>query len=442
MGKSVNFQKFRKVDKNSSFVETRYMRYFLLILLTLGFSALLWTNPKKKTADTQEKETLTLWEGELSAIYKDKGKIIVQIPYDPEWIGKDFSEIKQSIEQIQSFPIRQKVTNKRIGDFVVRYIELSQTFEKMGRKEHEIVLYGKLNLRKSSYDTLISNDFYISLTRKEISYEDPSAFFKEKPTPPKSSIIHPNDKKEMVLIPSGLFIHGQGLQGHADDYNPAFQSPGINNIQDLPSFYIDKYEVTNLEYDRFLKATGNAPPKYWVNGEIPEGKLDHPVISLTYREVESYAKWAGKRLPTELEWEKAARGPGVKVIKDKKENLIFEIDTIAYPYGKKYDPKLCNCLENGSKDTISVYELPTKGASVYGVMGMCGNAPEWTSSWYAPYENHFFESSLTGKVVKVVRGGAFFEGRKKCTVFARSYGGLPNLSEDRRAGFRLVIDKD
>ncbi|MCX7999620.1 MAG: formylglycine-generating enzyme family protein, partial [Leptospiraceae bacterium] len=91
--------------------------------------------------------------------------------------------------------------------------------------------------------------------------------------------------------------------------------------------------------------------------------------------------------------------------------------------------------------TISVYELPKKGASVYGVVGMCGNAPEWTSSWYEPYENHFFESHLTGKAVKVVRGGSFFESRKNCTVYARSFGGLPNLAEDRRAGFRLVIDK-
>lgn len=413
-----------------------------MILLVLGSFAFLWTDTKKKKLDTEEKETIILWEGELSAIYKDKGKIKAFIPFHPEWTGRNFTEIKQNLESVKIFPIKQRMTNKTIGNFELRYVELNGVIEKNQNKEFEVIMYGKLNLRKKNYSNIVSNDFYISMTRTEISYEDPSSFFKENTSPPVQSFVHPKDKKEMVLVPAGLFIHGQGTNGDSDDFNPAFQNPGMDNLMDLPSFYIDKYEVTNLEYDRFLKATGAKPPKHWVNGEIPEGKVDHPIISLTYREVESYANWVGKRIPTEFEWEKAARGSGVKMIKDKKEKLIFELTPIPYPYGKKYDPKLCNCLDNGTNDTISVYELPTKGASVYGVLGMCGNAPEWTSSWYGPYESHFFESPVTGKSLKVVRGGAFFESRKKCTVFARSYGGLPNLSEDRRAGFRLVVDKN
>ena len=415
------------------------MRFIFLVLIFL--TSYLWTKENTKKANLEEKELIVLWEGELSAVYKDGGKIQTFIPLS-QYTGKNFTELKQNLESIHSFPIKQKITNKVIGTFELRHVELHGIVEKNNKKEIEVILYGKLKLRKKSYLQIVSNDFYIAVSRKEISYEDPSGFFKEKPTPPPSLIIHPKDKKEMVLIPAGLFIHGQGVDGDSDDYNPAFNNPGLDNLVDLPSYYIDKYEVTNLEYYRFLKETGTKPPTHWLDGQIPEGKEDHPVVSLTYREVEAYASWTGKRIPTEFEWEKAARGSGVKVIKDKKERLIFELSTISYPFGNKYDSKLCNCLESGVKDTLSVYELPTKGASVYGVLGMCGNAPEWTSSWYGPYQGHFFESPVAGQFLKVVRGGAFFDSKKKCTVYARSYGGLPNLAEDRRAGFRLVWDKN
>jgi hypothetical protein len=117
-------------------------------------------------------------------------------------------------------------------------------------------------------------------------------------------------------------------------------SPDFSTLVDLPSYYIDKYEVTNQEYDRFLRETGYKPPHYWVNGNIPDGKEHHPVVSLGYRDVEEYARWAGKRIPTELEWEKAARGIGVSITKTRKDTFIFELQTQRFPFGEKYDSKI------------------------------------------------------------------------------------------------------
>lgn len=100
----------------------------------------------------------------------------------------------------------------------------------------------------------------------------------------------------------------------------------------------------------------------------------------------------------------------------------------------------CNTSESKIKDTISVYELSTKGASSYGVIGMCGNAAEWTSSWYLPYHGHEISNPSFGKIFKVIRGGSFFEEKKKASSYYRNFGGKPNLISDRRAGFRLVKD--
>ncbi|MCB1177761.1 MAG: SUMF1/EgtB/PvdO family nonheme iron enzyme, partial [Leptospiraceae bacterium] len=412
----------------------------ICILLLISVESFTETNPKKSKKDMDK---IILWQGELNAIYKNKGKIILFIPSNPTYVGRDFKEIKEKILKIKKFPIRQKITNKKIGIFDVLYVEPNRTIKKDKKINHEVTVWGKIKLRNKSYKKLVSNDFYISLVRYEDSYVDPSEtnYFKDNPTPAEKEIIHPKDKKEMVLIPSGEFIHGQGYAGDLDNYNPAFRRPDFDTLSDLPDFYIDKYEVTNLEYNTYLRETGAKPPAYWPEGNIPEGKEDHPVISLSYREAESYATWAGKRLPTELEWEKAARGPGYKKTLNRDETYTFELVTRKYPFGNKYDSKLCNCSDNGANDTLSVYDLPSKGASYYGVIGMCGNASEWTSSWYEPYKGHHFESPVAGKVVKVVRGGSFMDSRKNCTVYYRSYGGLPNLRSDYRAGIRLVIDK-
>jgi formylglycine-generating enzyme required for sulfatase activity len=102
--------------------------------------------------------------------------------------------------------------------------------------------------------------------------------------------------------------------------------------------------------------------------------------------------------------------------------------------------KLCNTNESGIRDTVSVYKLPSTSASPYGIIGMCGNVAEWTNSWYSAYPLQPFVLKGYGKVYKVIRGGSYLDDSRNAKSFHRSYGGNPNLREDKKAGFRLVVD--
>lgn len=414
-------------------------KFFFTLFLILLHTEYFYADSKTKI-DKSEMNRIVLWEGEITGIYKDKGAIRSTISHNPEWLGANFDEIKNEILKKKKFELRQKVTNKKIGYFIANHVDLERKIEKNKKTDYQVLINGKFEVSDPTYENFISNDFTISMVRYEEGYLDPSRFFKDNITSPQKSILHPIDKKEMVLVPASAFIHGQGASGELDSYNPAFQSPNDTNLLEIASFYIDKYEVTNEEYARYLRDTNAKPPLYWADGQIPNGKEDHPVISLSYREVERYAAWAGKRLPTELEWEKAARGQGFTRTLNRDESYTIQLHTVIYPFGNKFDSLLCNTKESKIGDTVSVYELAAKGASPYGVIGMCGNAPEWTSSWYAAYDGHFLKNSAFGKQYKVIRGGSFYEDKNSAKVYFRSYGGNPNLAEDRRAGFRLVKD--
>ena len=104
----------------------------------------------------------------------------------------------------------------------------------------------------------------------------------------------------MVTIPAGPFRMGT-------DSERADQQNGPEHVVDLPAYKMDKYLVTNAQYARFVAATGYRAPLDWKGGKIPKGLELHPVTMVTWADANAYAKWAGKRLPTEAEWEKAAR---------------------------------------------------------------------------------------------------------------------------------------
>jgi len=229
-------------------------------------------------------------------------------------------------------------------------------------------------------------------------------------------IILEKDKREMVLIPEGKFYLGS--DNYENDEKPL-------HVKYLKDFYIDKYEVSNNDYYRYIKATEGLFPKNWV-GKTPNKKNGDLPVLVSYKEAERYSKWAGKRLPTEEEWEKAAKGllfeKNGKSTKEKK-----------YPWGRKFNKK------NIKNKLVSVFSIPS-GQSNFGVFHLADNAMEWTASWYISYENNKSINIKFGKQYKVVRGGAWYTLFDELRVTKRVLGGIPNLYEDSRFGFRCVKD--
>jgi iron(II)-dependent oxidoreductase len=166
----------------------------------------------------------------------------------------------------------------------------------------------------------------------------------------------------MVAVPAGAFQMGTNNE-LSDELNKP------EHTVDLPAFRIDKYLVTNAQYARFVKATGHRPPSSWKDGRIPNGENMRPVTMVTWYDAADYAKWAGKRLPTEAEWEKAARGT----------------DARRWPWGNKIDPSRLNT--NRKKNTTTNVDAYPNGASPYGALDMAGNVGEWTASELLAYPN-------------------------------------------------------
>lgn len=235
-------------------------------------------------------------------------------------------------------------------------------------------------------------------------------------------IIHPVDKKEMVYIPDDYLVFGQGTDESADDFNPYFYERDVSATPHIRAFYMDRTEVTNQEYYRFCKKTGHPIPPEWKDG-FPQEQANHPFLYATFADAQAYAHWTGKRLPTEWEWELAARG-GLRDLG------IGDFNKSPPAYATGNDPTGCITLEHGR--SVAVNELQDKNRR--GLAGMCGNAPEWTSSYYAPYPGARF-SRYMGRIRRVLRGGAYYLPVDRARAWAR----LP-ASELDKAGFRLIMD--
>jgi len=246
---------------------------------------------------------------------------------------------------------------------------------------------------------------------------------------PLPSIIHEKDGKEMRFVAADYAVYGQDHDPHLSNYQPHFASRSTEKLIRVDAFYMDRYEVTGQEFLAFCLATGRALPPAWKKAaRMPADQAELPFL-MTFREAEDYAAWSGKMIPDEVQWEMAARG-GM--------SLQGEGMPRIYPYGNDFQSALCNTSESGHGQLIPVQSL--RDTSPYGIQGMCGNAPEWTSSWYGPYPgNQFTENLLVGRQVKVIRGGAFYQNRNSARVDARAYGGIPDLNLDRRAGLRLIL---
>ncbi|MBI2863072.1 MAG: formylglycine-generating enzyme family protein [Chloroflexi bacterium] len=194
----------------------------------------------------------------------------------------------------------------------------------------------------------------------------------------------------MILVPAGEFTMGDDDQHY--DQRPVHR-------RTVDSFYIDRYEVTNAQYKKFVDATGHRPPHSdeafarnynWVGGTYPEGKADYPVVLVNWYDAQAYAKWAGKRLPSEAEWEKADRGTDARL----------------FPWGNDPDTARMNTWEQGPGHTMPVGSY-LQGASFYGLMDMAGNVWEWVDDWFERYPGNDWPSDKYGQKYKVARGSSW-----------------------------------
>ncbi|WP_237097434.1 formylglycine-generating enzyme family protein [Nitrospina gracilis] len=201
----------------------------------------------------------------------------------------------------------------------------------------------------------------------------------------------------MVLIPDGYFSMGTDEvdeEGHALSLGlnkPWYADESPQHRVRLPAYYIDKYEVTNLQYYIFTQATDHRTPPGWNGPKYPKGRDHYPVTQVNFYDAAAYAKWAGKRLPTEMEWEKAARGPNV----------------IDYPWGNQFDFSKANVSDsprNKRGHGLEPIGQHPDGASPYGVEDMIGNVWEWIWDYYLPYSGNTETNLKFPKDVVVVRG--------------------------------------
>lgn len=235
---------------------------------------------------------------------------------------------------------------------------------------------------------------------------------------------------DMVLIPAGKFLMGSSPK----DGRVGF-SVGVDELPqhtvDLKGYYIDRYEVTAKQYRKFIEATGRKPPGDprfpeiypWAReGGVPKEFENNPVIYVSWNDAESYCEWAGRRLPTEAEWEKAARGTDGRI----------------WPWGNIFDSQKANVQEYKAGGTLAVGSFP-KGVSPYGVYDMAGNVAEWTADWYQAYPGSKLVRSAFGKN-KVVKGGAYtLPGEPYARSASRTMARDPE-KRHRSIGFRCAKD--
>ena len=252
--------------------------------------------------------------------------------------------------------------------------------------------------------------------------------------PAGTEMVHPTDGALMVYVPAGTFIMGM----NADRAQQLAQQLGYKSYHDIAAeewfperkvyvegFFVDKCEVTQERWRRFVAAT-DYKSKNEVTSDQMKGALDlYPVVSVTWQDAQKYANWATKALPTEKQWEKAARGT----------------DGRLYPWGNEplsEDRGVFVDLKTNHPTAVQRVGSKPAGASPYGCMDMAGNVYEWTSEWFEPYPNNPEAGRLTylGHSFGCLRGGSFYHATHAyCS--AKRFG----FKEDEtyyHVGFRTV----
>ena len=265
----------------------------------------------------------------------------------------------------------------------------------------------------------------------------------------------PEPPPGMVLVPAGEFImgsnevDGDGLQEEFGFREPLYLDEHPRHRRHVAAFYIDQHEVTNDQYKRFVMETGIAEPQPWVAnaynvsearlqsfdletlrwvvaeyfrldkdttgmdqaqlleelGDIQRQRDRLPVTGVNWYDASSYCKWLGKRLPSEAEWEKAARGAQGR----------------AYPWGDEWDETKSNTGElNDSEQILAAAGSFPQDVSTFGVYDLGGNVSEWVADWYEPYTDAEYRSPYYGGIHKVIKGGGAGIGHYALSYFFRS----------------------
>jgi formylglycine-generating enzyme required for sulfatase activity len=264
----------------------------------------------------------------------------------------------------------------------------------------------------------------------------------------------------MVPVPQGEFTMGASKEQQEAVRRFGFSTGWLEHIAAsvlsaepphriyLDSFYIDTYEVTNGRYRTFVEETGHPSPTFWTSPHLSH--REQPVVGVSWYDGVAFCQWLGKRLPTEAEWEKAARGPLA----------------LAYPWGDAWDPirlRSADVLAGRSLDDFAAWsqwlrDTPPstsvvgpaivgsyrEGASPYGAMDMAGNVWEWVADWFDPsYYAESPESNPAGPEQgerKVLRGGGWDVPRVAAYTWFREYFMGP---DEKRAvtGFRCAVSR-
>jgi formylglycine-generating enzyme required for sulfatase activity len=218
----------------------------------------------------------------------------------------------------------------------------------------------------------------------------------------------------MVAVTGGQFLMGSNTGDGDQDSKPA-------HMVNVKSFYIDVNEVTCEDYKRFVDETNHRVPESWSERTYPAGTARQPVIGVSWEDADAYARWAHKRLPTEQEWELAARGPA----------------QLVYPWGNSWRRECANAANQGqSRSLKSLSDVGTHNCpSPFGANDLIGNAWEWTASDWASYAGGHLQGEPKGGE-KVIRGGTWNTPKEAATAIFRV--GWVGVGET--TGFRCAMD--
>jgi formylglycine-generating enzyme required for sulfatase activity len=223
-------------------------------------------------------------------------------------------------------------------------------------------------------------------------------------------IEHPKTDMLMVLVPAGKFLTDTG--------------GGAPFEVDLPAYYVGVHPVTNAQYTRFVAETGHSHPgnRFWQES----GKMNHPVVDVSWDDATAYCQWAGLRLPMELEWEKATRG----------------LDGRSHPWGKHWNPSRCRNEGNKRGETTAGVWSYGQGGSPFGGLQLSGNVWEWCTDWYdhnayTRYRQGNLAAPSSGQS-RVIRGGSWGNAYPGCFVASRRNIDSPD-DHCGDSGFRCVM---